>query len=103
MTNINISLDTLVSRNEAMLASQLDGETIMMDVDNGLYLGMNTTGSRIWSLLEKPLLAKDLCDQLAMQFKVSETECESQVLSFLNDLLQRKVIVIVSDTTAGEA
>jgi len=48
------------------------------------------------------LLAKDLCDQLAMQFKVSETECESQVLSFLNDLLQRKVIVIVSDTTAGE-
>ncbi len=103
MTDVNVSLDTLVCRNEAMLASQLEGDTIMMDADKGVYLGMNTTGSRIWSLLEKPLLAKDLCGQLAMQFQVSEKECESQVLSFLNDLLHRNVITIVSDTTAGEA
>jgi hypothetical protein len=44
--------DTLIRRNPELIAADMDGETVMMDIQSGHYYGINAVGSHVWALLE---------------------------------------------------
>lgn len=91
---------TRVRRIEDVLDADMENETVMMDIEQGRYFGLNETGTRIWALLAKPVAVTDLCDQLTKQFDVPPEQCEQEVVEFLGGLLRRGLLQIVTDDTA---
>jgi len=87
-----ITKDTVVSRTKEVLASEMDGETIMMSIAGGSYYGMDNIGSRIWELLEEPIRVSDLCHRLMEEFDVEVDQCLADVMVFLNALGENKLI-----------
>jgi len=75
-----------------MVTSTLDGEIVMMSVDNGEYYGLDEIGTRIWELLEKPIVIDNLINCLTNEFEVDRQECEQDTLDFLEDMFSRKLI-----------
>lgn len=75
-----------------MVTSNLDGELVMMSVENGEYYGLDEIGSRIWELMEKPIVIEKLISFLTLEFEVERQECENDTLEFLEDLFSRKLI-----------
>ncbi len=55
MKNKKISTETIITQIEEIVASDIDGETVMMSIENGEYYGLDDIGSRIWELIEKPV------------------------------------------------
>jgi hypothetical protein len=50
------SLDEVaVSIPESVLSHELEGEVVLLDVNNGEYYGLDPVGSRMWVLLEENL------------------------------------------------
>ena len=92
-----IDLNTIVAKNMELISSDLDGETVMMSVENGKYYGLNNIGSRIWALIERPCLVTDLRNSLISEFDVESEKCEQDLISFLDDLLQKGVIEILDE------
>lgn len=92
----HINLKMTVQRNSEMVASKMDGEIVMMSIDNGEYYGLDPVGSRIWELIEKPTLVNALIDNLLGEFEVSREQCEEDTFAFLNQLLEKKLLLIVS-------
>ena len=92
MPDDTITLETTVCRIEAMLSADLNDETVMMDIEKGSYYGLNGCGTQIWSLLAKPITVNDLCLQLTEKFAVSSTQCEQDVIGFLQNLLTRNMV-----------
>ena len=90
----NITDETIVKRNPEMLASEIDGEKVMMSMDKGDYFGLNTVGSRIWELIEDEIEVNGLIDKMLDEFDVEASECKADLIGFLNELNEKGLIII---------
>lgn len=85
--------DRLV-RSQSVLVTDIVGETCMMSIDNGRYYGLDEVGTRIWEILAEPTSSADVVACLLREYDVSETECRTQVKSFLDHLVQERLVVV---------
>jgi hypothetical protein len=92
-------IDTHVklSRNPELLSSDMDGEIVMMSIDNGEYYGLDMIGSRIWELLESPCSFQSIISTLMEEYEVPALQCENDVSDFLDSLLEKKIIVLLDE------
>ena len=92
--SITISIDSIIERKEGIVQAEIDGETVMMSIDSGEYYGLDPVASRIWAIVETPLSVQALNEQLLSEYDVSEEQCQSDVLKFLSDMAENKVITL---------
>ena len=97
MPNFALEPHMQVCRIGDVLDDDMDGELIMMDIERGSYFGLNKTATHIWTLLEHPVVIRDLCDQLTAEFNVPDDRCEEDVLYFLKNLLDRDLLQVITD------
>jgi len=100
MPDSTLELQMQVRRVEDVLDTEINDQTVMMDIEQGSYFGLNESGTRIWGLLAEPILIGDLCDRLMEEFEVPREQCEQQVVGFLRHLLERGLLQVVTDETA---
>ena len=89
-----VTLQSRVSKNDDIFSGQLDDELIMMSIESGKYHLMNTTGSRIWALLDTPRTVAELCAILIGEFEITPADCQKEVVDFITQLLSRKIVTI---------
>ncbi len=92
-----IKTGTVVRRSDSMLSSDLGDETIMMDMEKGLYYGLDAVGTRIWQLVEQPIPVCRLCEELLAEYEVSPEACEQEVAQFLTKMLDSGIVEIVEE------
>ena len=89
----NIGTDTVLQRKADLLFNEIDGELVMLSLENNEYYGMDEVASRIWTILEKPISFKELINKLLEEYEVHEPQCIENTLSFLNTLSKKKLII----------
>jgi len=87
-----IKSDSIIKKNHEILASDIDGETVMMSIENGKYYGMDEIGSRIWGLINGENTPATIIDKLLKEFDVSREECMTDVMDFLEELKKNELI-----------
>ncbi len=93
----SIALKTTIKRNPELVSTDVDGEKVMMSIENGEYFGLDSVGSRIWELIENPIKVEELVNLLIDEFDVSKEKCEIDTIEFLNELMEKKLLIIVSE------
>ena len=91
--NMKIHIEDIIYRDPEMLSSNMDGETVMMSLENSEYYGLNEIGTRIWELTEKKISVKNLIKILMDEYDVDENTCRTDVLEFLKELGKKKLIL----------
>jgi hypothetical protein len=91
---LNILLNSKIQRNPKMVTSNLDGEIVMMSVENGEYYGLDETGTRIWELLEKTITVDELINSLINEFEIDRETCKHDTMEFLEDMISKNLILI---------
>lgn len=94
-TSKKISLETVIIQKTGLDTTNMDGEIVMMDIDRGKYYCFNEVGSRIWELIERKFLVRELIKVLLNEFEVDEKTCEDNVLIFLNRIYNEELISVV--------
>ncbi|MFL0801142.1 MAG: lasso peptide biosynthesis PqqD family chaperone [Agarilytica sp.] len=89
-----LTLSSIVRRNENIVDAVIDGETVMMSIENGQYYGLDNIASHIWQLVEKPMTIDDICQSLLEEYNVNPEQCESDVIAFLGDLTKSDVVLL---------
>lgn len=92
MEKNSLSTESRVSQIKDIVASDIDGEIVMISIENGAYYGLDAIGSRIWELIKTPCKVSDLIESLMEEFDTDRPTCEKDVLKFLNDLQKNNVI-----------
>ena len=96
MSSEPIALEAIVHRSEALLSTSLGEDVVMMDVEQGAYYGLEAVAARIWTLTEQPISVGAVCARLASEYEVSPEQCRQEVQSFLGELIQRRIIQVVT-------
>ncbi len=85
---------TVIARNSEIVTANMDGEIVMMSVENGKYYNLGKMGSVIWDILEFPLSFEDLLKKLLATYNIKKEQCEKDVSYFLHQLKQENIIVL---------
>jgi len=75
-----------VACRDGFIETEVNDEIVALSIERGTCYGMNRVGSRIWSLLAKPIRISDLCATLVASYRVDADVCERQVLDLLEEL-----------------
>jgi hypothetical protein len=90
-----ITLDSKIVQKEGNIVSDMDGEKVMLNIQNGKYYNLGTLGGEIWSLINEPIILNQLVLKLMEDYEVKKQECENQILAFLTSLQQEDLIEII--------
>jgi hypothetical protein len=90
---MKIALETKVQRNPEMVSGNMDGEVVMLSLQRGEYFGLDKVGSRIWELIEQPIIVSRIKILLLEEYEVDELTCEKDLLEFLEDLEKKGLLI----------
>ena len=90
-----ITPSSVVVQSSNLLATEVDGEVIMMDAAAGLYFGLDAVGKDVWRHLAQPVRIADLCAALAEWYEEAEPGAiERDVLALVAKLCERRLVEI---------
>jgi len=90
----SIASDCVVVQKPGAIVSDMNGEKVMLSVENGKYYNFGKHGGRIWELIATPIAIPDLVSALMAEYEVDRETCERDVLKFLSALLHEKMIEV---------
>ena len=97
---MTISKNSVVVAVKSQVSCQLDGETVVLHFDKGLYFGLNEVGTLIWNYIQHPRKVQEIRDAVLREYDVSDEECERDLFSLLRELSE-KGLVEVRDAKAA--
>ncbi|MFP4977466.1 lasso peptide biosynthesis PqqD family chaperone [Paenibacillus sp. CN-4] len=93
MSTLNLlSMESVLVQREGNIASDMDGEKVMLNVKNGKYYNLGEVGGEIWSALEAPASVSRVVDTIRETYDVSAEKAEHDVLAFLRHLLDEGLV-----------
>ena len=81
---------------EEVLSQEVNGETVLLDLEGELYFGLNEVGTRIWQLLQSNPTVAETLTSLSDEYDVSQEQLESDVDELLNKLADAGLISLQS-------
>jgi hypothetical protein len=94
-----VSLNSTVVVTQEQVSCELAGEAIILNLKSGVYYGLNSVGSRIWALIQKPKVVSEIIDRILNDFDVDRGRCECDLLALLNKLASAELIIINNEKT----
>lgn len=91
----SITLDTKVAQSQGVLASSVDNEIVMANINTDKYYGLNSVGTQIWQLLDRPKCLAEICDVLVERYDVERETCQSEVGVLVEKLVDAQILEVV--------
>ena len=71
---------------DEVLSQEVNGETVLLDLEGESYFGLNEVGTRIWQLLQSEQTVGEVLDALSEEYDVSHEQLETDVAELLGKL-----------------
>ena len=93
MTNKNkISLQSTVQQAGSPLSASLEEELVILDNVNNQYYGLEAVGSRVWTLLEKPIALHELVEIICSEYEVAPQVFGKDCVEFIETLEEKGLV-----------
>jgi hypothetical protein len=96
-TNANLSMKSIVRASREQVSSELAGEVIILNLNAGVYHGLDETGARIWQLIQTPTRVADVRDALLSEYDVEADRCGQDLLELLESLSNSGLLEVHPD------
>ena len=75
-----------------VMAREVGDETVILDLANGTYYGLDKVGARIWQLMAEGQTLMQVCEAMLAEYEVTREEIERDVLALAQTLMERKLV-----------
>lgn len=84
--------ETRVIRKPDLVAAEMDGDIVLMSIQQGEYFGISSIGPKLWELLEQPVTVTQTVDVICAEYETSPETCAADVTTFVSALLHNNLI-----------
>ena len=95
-----ISRESTIRVSEEQVSCDLDGESAILNLSNGIYYGLDPLGARIWELLQQPRTVGQVKDAILEEYDVGPDVCERDIIALLTHLSEEGLIHVGNAQTA---
>lgn len=97
---MNFSLTSRVTSAPRVLKRELDGEAVLLNLDNESYYGLDRVGTQMWILLTSGETIASTIEHLQREYDVASDRLEIDVRKLLSELHQEGLIQISDEALA---
>jgi hypothetical protein len=94
METTMIDESSVVVAAEHQTSAEVDGESVILDLEEGIYYGLNPVGARIWSEIQEATAVEEITAAITAEYDVDAGQCREDVISLLQDLHENDLIKI---------
>jgi hypothetical protein len=98
-----VTLQSTVVASKHQVSSDLGDETVILQLESGMYHGLNAVGAAIWALLREPRSVEEIQQAILAEFAVDAERCQRDVMALLSKLEAEGLIEVLDGgvTTSG--
>jgi hypothetical protein len=89
-----ISFAARVSIPQDVMYQELDDESVILNMESGLYFGLDAVGSRIWRAVTEADSIEHAFKTLSAEFDVEEPKLRSDLGELIGELLDQGLLKI---------
>ena len=89
-----INLENIISRVDGKISREIDGETVILDMESGVYVGLDDIGTFVWGLMEEGLSLQNLLNEILLEYDVESQQCLDDLQEFLSELVDGGFIAV---------
>ena len=82
----------LLVRSPDIIASEVDGELVLISIQDGKYFGLDAVGSEIWRQLETPRSVATLVEALQAHFEGDAETVKRDTIEFIEVLAAQALV-----------
>lgn len=75
-----------------VVARQVEGDMVLLDLESGIYFALDPVGARIWELIADGTALGAVRDTMLEEFNVEADTLEGDIQALVSDLETRKLI-----------
>jgi hypothetical protein len=94
MEELEIGQDSIVRWSPDAVATEVNDEVVLMNLERNRCYGLGSTGSDIWRKLREPIQVSDLLVQLRIDYDAPSGQIESDVLRTLREFAAEGLIEV---------
>lgn len=87
-----MNLGTRLSVPPQVISRRVGDETVLLDLESGLYFGVDATGQRIWELAGRGETLGSIVEAIISEFEVERDQAEADVMEFAGTLVARGLL-----------
>ena len=87
-----MKLDTRLSVPPQVISRLVEDETVLLDLESGIYFGLDGVGQRIWESIGKGLTLGETATVIMSEYEVDEARARADVLDFARNLVKRGLL-----------
>lgn len=89
-----ITLGSIVTAIKDIAATDQGTEKILLNLETGLYYGLDPVGACIWRYIQESRSVKAIQDHLLEVYEVEPPRCEAKTIELLEDLHKEGLILL---------
>ncbi|MGD1855039.1 MAG: lasso peptide biosynthesis PqqD family chaperone [Leptolyngbyaceae cyanobacterium] len=97
---LDISSAAIISTTPDQIASELDGEAVILNLATGMYYGLNELGARIWELIQTPCTFDSILHHLLEEYEVQPDICQNDLTKILIEMKEASLIEVSHEQAA---
>jgi len=79
-----------------VLVREVDGEAVLLNLNNKSYFGLDETGTHMWGVLTKSASIQEAYDTLLADYDVSPKQLSNDLQAFITHLQQSGLINVTA-------
>jgi len=87
-----LSLSLEVAPSNDVVWRNLQGESVLLDLKSGVYFGLDTVGTRIWTLLQANHNLQAVLQELLSEYDVGEEQCASDLVDLISAMAEKGLV-----------
>jgi Coenzyme PQQ synthesis protein D (PqqD) len=92
-----LSRESVVVVAKDQVSSDVGDESVILNMKNGSYYGLDPVGRRVWSMMQTSQRIAELHKAMLEEFDVEPARCERDLMELLEQLLKEGLIELKSD------
>jgi hypothetical protein len=93
-----LAAHTIIIAAENQVSCDVDDEAALLNLDTGVYYGLNPVGAYIWKLVQSPMTIGALRKKLQDEFEVDAADVEKDLSSFVEQMVAAGLVELQPDT-----
>jgi hypothetical protein len=89
-----VSLDNRVTIHQDAVFRELDGEAVILQLEAGMYYGLDPVGTRLWQLIEAHGQLRPVLDAALQEFDVASDVLERDLIELVSGLAEKHLVVV---------
>jgi hypothetical protein len=94
MSSSVVTASTTVVARPDLLTAEFGSEVIVLNLQSGVYYGLEDVGARIWTLLRSPVSVATIVETVLSDYDVDSADCEHDIRLLVDDLVAHGLVRI---------